>query len=394
MKGFLDLSIVEKDRPAGLVPKCGACGIYKVCDSPKMRPYGEGRKKVLMVGEAPGEMEDIKGRPFVGKAGQFLREALEQIDIDLDQDALTTNALICRPPGNAKPDPKQIQWCRPNLLNTINTMKPNVVICLGHTALSSVLTDYWRSVGKFERWVGWKIPIEDFWICPTYHPSFLLRSRNELMDRQFVEHLRTAFDITEPSPAQPDWNKEVEVLFDVDAIREALQEMAESEWVAVDYETNCLKPDYPKAAIFACGMSNGRRTVAYPWRGPAIEWTGEVLRSKYCRKIASNLKMEEKWTRMEFGHGVRSWGWDTMIAAHCLDNRPGICSIKFQALIRLGVPSYNELIAPYLEGRGWYNRIHHIETAQLLRYCGMDCILEYRVAMEQRKEMGHETEES
>jgi len=102
--------------------------------------------------------------------------------------------------------------------------------------------------------------------------------------------------------------------------------------------------------------------------------------------------MEERWTLKKFGHGATNWGWDTMLASHCLDNRPGICSLKFQSLVRLGVPSYNDKIEPYLVNqKGPYNRIHEIDMKDLLLYGGIDSVLEYRLAMKQRHDMGYES---
>src|SRR3990167_10688883 len=130
MKGFFHSSRVQVESPEGsLVPKCGACGLFKSCQSPKMGRYGDGRKKVLVVGEAPGQTEDEDGRPFIGKAGTFLRQCLRQIGADLDQDAWTTNSLICRPPKNTTPEIKQISYCRPNLLNTIKRFGRQYEIC-------------------------------------------------------------------------------------------------------------------------------------------------------------------------------------------------------------------------------------------------------------------------
>jgi hypothetical protein len=159
--------------------------------------------------------------------------------------------------------------------------------------------------------------------------------------------------------------------------------------VAVDYETNCIKPEWPKARLVSCAVSNGERTISYPWTEKTKTATGILLHSSSTQKIASNLKMEERWTIKEFGHGVINWGWDTMLAAHCLDNRTGICSLKFQALVQFGLPNYNLHIEPYLKSsHGPYNRITEIDLRQLLLYGGMDAILEYLLAMKQRKAMG------
>lgn len=391
MKGFFPSSEVQRDQPGSLLPKCGSCGLFKTCESPKMKPYGAGAKRVLVVGEAPGQTEDEQGRPFIGKAGQFLRSKLESLGIELDEDAWTTNALICRPPGNKTPDEKQIEYCRPNLLNTIRQRQPQVILTLGRSALASILASYWRDLGPLERWTGWQIPVERHWICPTYHPSYLLRMKSPLLDRLFVDHLRQAFAIVKDPPAAYDFKQAIEILYDEREIYEAIRSLnEEGGWAAVDYETNCLKPDYPQARIVSCAISNGKRTISYPWAGKAIIATGMFLASPNTRKIASNLKFEERWSLRTFGRGAKNWGWDTMLAAHCLDNRPGICSLKFQSLVKLGVPSYNENVEPYLSGgRGHYNRIEEIDLKTLLFYGGMDALLEYRLAKRQRKEMGY-----
>jgi len=255
---------------------------------------------------------------------------------------------------------------------------------------------YWKSdLGVLDRWVGWQIPLQAHWICPTYHPSFLLRMKNELMDRLFSAHLKAAFEIDEDPPELKDFRDQIEVLYDEREIYKALREIdKEGGLAAVDYESNCLKPEWPEAKIYSCAVSNGRRTISYPWAGRSIEDTGQFLRSTRTGKVSSNLKMEERWTLKVFGHGVTNWAWDTMLAAHCLDNRPGICSLKFQSLVKLGIPStvYNENIEPYLsDHQGHYNRIQEIDIATLLYYGGMDGLQEVRLAKRQRREMGVES---
>lgn len=361
-----------------------------------MPVWGQGRKGILVVGEAPGQTEDEENRPFIGKAGQHLRKTLGALGVRLDRDCLVTNSLICRPPKNRTPDIKEIGYCRPNLTNLIKQFEPKVIITLGRSALLSVLEGYWNvnDVGPLERWVGWKIPAEKHWICPTYHPSYLERMQNPLLERIFSDHLEAAFEIDRLPPKQQDWESKIQVLFNNKDICAAVRLIhSDGGWVAVDYETNCLKPEWEEAKIVSCALSNGHRTISYPWMGDAPAITGELLRSKHTKKIASNLKMEERWTKKSFGHGVNNWGWDTMLASHCLDNRQGICSLKFQALVKMGVPigAYNEVISPYLEdSRGHYNRFHEIDLKQLLLYGGMDTLFEYHLAMQQREEMGYE----
>ena len=90
------------------------------------------------------------------------------------------------------------------------------------------------------------------------------------------------------------------------------------------------------------------------------------------------------------GVAVKGWLWCTMLAAHYLDNRPGITSIKFQGYIRLGIGEYNKWAEPFLHAKraNDLNRITEAPVGDVLRYNGVDSWLEYTVAMEQMKEMG------
>jgi uracil-DNA glycosylase len=394
MRGFFALSEVQTTRPDGMIPKCGACGLFRTCKSPKMKPYGHGGKDIVIVGEAPGQKEDEQGRPFVGKSGKLLRETLSSFGVTLDKDCIVTNSIICRPPNNAAPDPKQIKYCRPNLVRTLSSTQPRIVITLGNAALRAVVSEFWKGdIGKMERWVGWQIPTSKFWLCPTYHPSYILRQeKNRILATVWQNHLEAALDLDEAPDAVPNYRDQVEILMEEDRILEAIEYFdREGGWCGVDYEANCLKPEYPKAEAVSFSISNGQRTVAYPWWGKAIAATGRFLKSERTAKIASNIKMEDRWTRKMFGHGVRNWGWDTMLAAHCLDNRPHICSLKFLAFTQLGVSSYNENIEPFLtspKGKH-YNRIKEVALPTLLTYNGLDSLLEFWLAMKQRKQMGY-----
>jgi len=289
MKGFFTEGAEFDKTSLGSVPRCGACGLYKDCQTPKIPVQGEGERRVLIVGDAPGIAEDESGELFVGESGHKLRACLGSIGIDLDEDCWVTNSLICH--TDKLPDTKQVNWCRPNLATTIGTLKPRVVITLGRFPLTSILAEYWTRVDELERWVGWKIPLERHWLCPTYHPSFLRGQKNGLVEKKFIKDLRRAFSIDRDPPAQPDWEEAVEILYEEDEIVDALEEIGQSEWTAFDYETNCLKPEYPEAKIYSCAVSNGERTISYLWKGGAIDATGEYLRGEY-QPNASNFRSD------------------------------------------------------------------------------------------------------
>ena len=113
----------------------------------------------------------------------------------------------------------------------------------------------------------------------------------------------------------------------------------------------------------------------------------KVLRNPQLEKIASNMKYEERWTRAKLGHGVTNWGWDTMLAAHMLDNRGGISSVKFQAFVHLGIGNYSSHIENYLktDSANDLNRIHELDMKDLLMYNGLDSLLEFMVMKKQKE---------
>ena len=105
-------------------------------------------------------------------------------------------------------------------------------------------------------------------------------------------------------------------------------------------------------------------------------------------KIGANIQYEERWAQKHGGGPVNKWLWDTMLGAHVLDNRAEICSLKFQAFIRLGVPNYAGHIDPYKsEGKNGLNRMADVGLKDLLLYNGLDARLTWDVAQEQMKEM-------
>ncbi len=399
-KGFFSTSTTQDKLPLSLIPQCGSCGLYKTCNSPKMPPSGKGKKKILIVAEAPGQTEDDKGIQLTGNSGRELVRLLSKFDIAMRKDCWLTNSLICHPPGNKITNAHMIDWCRPNLIRTIQELEPEVVILLGKTAMKSLIPYIYNdNIDTMEPWLGWQIPSQKInaWVCPTYHPARLLHEKDpnqvKLLERELSNHLQAACELAgRPWQTVPDYRQGVRVILDPNEASDLILTFAKGgKPVAFDYETNMGKPDSEKHRIVSCSIYDGTTTISYPWHGAAIKATQKFIKSD-CRKIASNAKFEERWTYLEFGHGVTNWFWDTMLMAHCLDNRRGITSIKFQAFVQLGQPRWDRHVEPYLKtkSRGAHdtNRVKELELHQLLVYGGLDSLLEFKVAKIQAKQMG------
>jgi len=392
-KGFFAGSRVHQQSPARTLPQCGVCGLSEGRSS-KIPVAGEGGCSVLFVAEAPGETDD--------KARQHLKKVLKRLRLNLDEDAWITSAVTCRPPKNRKPTSAEIVFCRPNLTKIIKTLRPMIIVPMGASAVAGVLGPVWQEdPGAIRRWAGWCIPCQSLnaWVCPTWHPASILREGDPVLDRQFRDHLATAIAHTQrPWPAgPPQWPASVRRVTNPALAARWLRNAtgATTGAIAWDYETNMLKPDGPDAQIVSCAVAWGRtepeRCIAFPWHGEAIPAMGALLRSP-IPKIASNLKFEDRWTRKAFGHRVRGWAWDTMLAAHVADNRPGITSVKFQAFVRLGMPVWNDRISPFLKTKGNARMnaiLREIDINDLLLYNGLDALLEFRVATDQITELGY-----
>lgn len=381
--GFFTPSEMKSKKTLAHSPQCGACGLYKNCRSPKMKYKGEGQKGILVIGESPGKEEDKINEQFVGKAGQRLKYELKRIGINLNRDCWKTNVRRCYVEGNPTPTGEEIRYCRPALFKEIFDLRPKSIWLFGATAAEGVLGHLWKSDGKMSlaKWTDWIIPHQELnaWISVHYHPSYLERKQEGLLDLLARKQLKNAAKKQgRPWKKAPNYANEIEIIYKPSQAAKAITGIKGT--FAFDYEGNCLKPEYEGAEIVSCAMSDGQRTIAYPWMGEAIDQTWEWLKSP-LRKIASNIKFEQRWTEHIFGHGVRNWHWDTMLAAHVLNNAKGITSLKFQSFVLLGQSPYDTHIEPYLNtSRGQHiNRIRQLPIEEVLEYNGLDALLTYKI---------------
>ena len=135
---------------------------------------GDPNASLLLVGEAPGEQEDIKGEPFVGRAGKLLDKILLAINRSREKDVYICNVLKCRPPENRNPLPNEVKECEPYLIHQINLIKPKLIVALGRVAGMTLLNvdNSLKSMrGVIHDYNGTPLIV-------TYHPAALLRNSN------------------------------------------------------------------------------------------------------------------------------------------------------------------------------------------------------------------------
>ncbi len=156
---------------ADAVAGCQACGL---CRSRRNTVFGVGDRQAdwLIVGEAPGEMEDLQGEPFVGPAGKLLDNMLRSVGLGREENVYIANVLKCRPPGNRNPEPAEVAQCEPYLRRQVALLQPKIILAMGRFAVQSLLGST-EPIGKLR---GQVHQYEGVPVVVTYHPAYLLRN--------------------------------------------------------------------------------------------------------------------------------------------------------------------------------------------------------------------------
>jgi uracil-DNA glycosylase family 4 len=151
--------------------------------------------KLMFVGEAPGEDEDLQGEPFVGRAGQLLTKMIAAMGLTRGQ-VYIGNIVKCRPDmppgatGNRKPTREEMSTCVPYLRAQIEVIKPSVLVALGATAVEGLI----GPVGSIGSLRGKFLEYRGVPVMPTYHPSYLLRNQSNTEKRKVWEDLLKVMD--------------------------------------------------------------------------------------------------------------------------------------------------------------------------------------------------------
>ena len=131
---------------------------------------GNAQAEVMLIGEGPGEQEDLQGVPFVGPSGKLLDDMLEMIDLDR-QKVYIANIVKCRPPRNRDPLNVEQEACRPWLDRQIALVNPKIIVCLGRIAAMALIREDFRITREHGQWFD----RDGRRLMATYHPSALLR---------------------------------------------------------------------------------------------------------------------------------------------------------------------------------------------------------------------------
>lgn len=171
---FLSPKVQTVQTLEELRAEIGDCRRCKLCHGRTQIVFGVGdpHAELVFVGEGPGRDEDLKGEPFVGRAGQLLTEIITKGMKMRREDVYICNVVKCRPPDNRNPEPNEIAACEPFLIKQLELIKPRLIVALGTFAAQTLLqtkTPISRLRGNWHSYQGIKL-------MPTLHPAYLLRN--------------------------------------------------------------------------------------------------------------------------------------------------------------------------------------------------------------------------
>jgi len=384
---------------------------------------GMGNRRILLIGEAPGEAEDARGEAMVGPSGQFLEQTLRANGILMYEDCWKTYALQCRPPKGKQITDESLSACRTRVIKEIETLKPHLIILLGKTPLSNVLLEELDSefTGAIASWRGRVIPFYKWncWVAVVSNPAFVLKSDtkkdcNALLFKQDIA--KSIQYINKPLPAPIEERRHVLGTREAVAFLSKLIVRPPGNRVAYDYEGTGLKPHAKGHGIVCVGLAVNESDV-YSFLLPHIDpkWTDaemqehlqpeefqliclwrRFLASELVKKTAHHLKFEHSWSKEIYGTEVRGWEWCSMEAAHILDNTEGTNGLKFLVFVEFGITDYNADVSQYLKsskkeekrvGKNAINRIHQCSKQLLLEYVGGDALYQWHLGERQRQQM-------
>jgi DNA polymerase I len=329
---------------------CVKCKLHSNCRSPFMESYGSEEPLVLIIGEAPGEDEDARGIPFIGKAGKLLRQVLPEIGFDVEKDVRFTNVVRCRPEGN-KITSKAIDFCSQFAIEDIKKYDPPMVFLMGNSPLSGILGE--KGVSN---WNGTIIEKSDRIYVPLYHPAYLLRNPQP-MD-QWLSAMMNAFDnlISEDGTHKakiqykyPKTIKEVEEMRDY---------LAGFKRIGFDTETRHLKAFNKDQMLLSFSFATSEVAYSVPVDHPENPWISkkennkvkelciEILKAHDGNIVGHNIKFDQLQTYTLLGHWFEAGG-DTILISYLLDSRRGIHGLKRLAGIHIGMFEYDAEIIAY-----------------------------------------------
>lgn len=387
---------------------CKVCPLKKEALNPDIVPEGSEKPIFYFLGQAPEEADDKENRPFVTEGGRLIRSAIPR---KLEDQVRFNNVVRSKTPQGRRPDEVEIECCRKSIIADIERTQPHIIVAVGPVALEWTLQV--KDVAKWRgRFVPAKIGNHVCWVYPIYHPNYIIANQrissngNTIRtewDHIFKLDLVNLFDpllIEEPEYIdhgfldQIVWSEGLKSDRELEKVLSWIDEMSRSKIVAVDYETNCLRPFEKDSRLLTIAIANDKKSVAFPieykeaWNPKQLATLKEALTKFFMsdvKKIAHNVKFEMEWTAHRFGMDTlytNTWE-DTQAQAYVLDERRGM--LNLDALIRIHFGFWLKELSNLNRAR-----MESYPLEKILPYNGLDSKWTLRLHHQQIKRVNHE----
>lgn len=156
--------------------KCKNCTKCDLCEGRTNLVFGVGKKDadIMLIGEGPGENEDLQGQPFVGRSGQLLDKFLASVDLSRDKNVYIANMVKCRPPKNRDPKPEEQDMCINWLREQFKIIKPKIIVCVGRISAQKLIDKNFKVTQQHGEFIDKNGTL----FMGTYHPAAILRNPN------------------------------------------------------------------------------------------------------------------------------------------------------------------------------------------------------------------------
>ncbi len=162
---------------------------------------GDPHAAIMILGEGPGEAEDLEGVPFVGRSGALLDQALTKAGL-LRSEVFITNIVKCRPPGNRNPTPQEMRACYDYLVQQVREVRPTLIVTLGKVAAEYVLqrpVKITKECGNCAYPTG-ASELSDQLFLTALHPAYVLRNRTPAVEHAFFQAIHVAREVADGHP--------------------------------------------------------------------------------------------------------------------------------------------------------------------------------------------------
>lgn len=377
-------SLEGKSDLAPRIYNCARCGLFSTCHTPKIPASGQGKRRILVIGDVVSAIEDNTGNEKHGSTYAYLKRHFKQCGIDLEEDCWYTHAIRCHTKSELTITAQSA--CHRMLMEEIEALDPVVIIPTCPEALDILL--YERMVGraamaKYSDWCGEVIPDQVLrrWICPIYSPRFV-EERDEKRINPYILHWHNHIIAACDHRKKPtDIPVGISICDTLGKAMAAIKHAREWKRFAFDYETTGIKPYRKGHRIAYVSFSDGVDAYAMPhYDDPEYLSQLRGLLTNDAKKIAHNANFERSWTRNILKYEVKNLVHDTMLLQHAYNNRKPT-GLKFCVYANYGYLGYDADADEYLKadkeevmkyGSNAFNRVFDAPAKKMLTYNAMD----------------------